>query len=96
LPSEITAADVSSQEDSIANIVQLILRLLENKPKVKEILLKALRRVSLGLRYLLFSLLFLTLLLQIPVIQTYLVGLVTQRVSENTGYQTDIGRVNIR
>ncbi|WP_154852241.1 translocation/assembly module TamB domain-containing protein [Cyclobacterium xiamenense] len=69
---------------------------MENKPKVKEILLKALRRVSLVLRYLLFTLLFLTLLLQIPGIQTYLVGIVTNRVSANTGYQTDIGRVNIR
>lgn len=58
--------------------------------------MKALRRVFLILRYLLFFLLFLTIVLQIPTIQTYLAGFITNRISTGTGYLTDIGRVNIR
>lgn len=58
--------------------------------------MKALRSVFLFLRYLLFFLIFLTILLQIPSIQTYLAGFITNRISTGTGYLTDIGRVNIR
>ncbi|MFO7825565.1 MAG: translocation/assembly module TamB domain-containing protein [Cyclobacterium sp.] len=69
---------------------------MENKPKVKEILLNALRRLYAILRYLLVFLVAFTLLLQIPGIQTYLAGFITNRISASTGYVTDIGRVNLR
>ncbi|MDN3687205.1 translocation/assembly module TamB domain-containing protein [Cyclobacterium jeungdonense] len=58
--------------------------------------MKALRRVFLILRYVLFFLIFLAILLQIPTIQTYLAGFITNRISTSTGYLTDIGRVNLR
>lgn len=48
------------------------------------------------LRYLLFFLIFIAILLQIPAVQTYLAGYFTHRISTGTGYLTDIGRVNIR
>ncbi|SHM43298.1 Family of unknown function [Cyclobacterium lianum] len=59
-------------------------------------MLNALRRLYGVLRYLLVFLLTFTLLLQIPGIQTYLAGFITNRISSNTGYVTDIGRVNLR
>ncbi|MDO6439685.1 translocation/assembly module TamB domain-containing protein [Cyclobacterium sp. 1_MG-2023] len=46
--------------------------------------------------YLLIFLLTITLLLQIPVLQTYLAGFFTNHISKETGYETEIGRVNIR
>lgn len=48
------------------------------------------------MRYLLIFLIASTLLLQVPVIQTYLAGFVTKYISKETGYSTEIGRVNIR
>ncbi|WP_240477965.1 translocation/assembly module TamB domain-containing protein [Cyclobacterium amurskyense] len=46
--------------------------------------------------YLLIFLVTITLLLQIPVLQTYLAGFFTNHISKETGYETEIGRVNIR
>lgn len=69
---------------------------MEKNTKVKQILLKALK---LSLRFLLVVVILFVVtaaLLQIPAIQTRATKILTNYLSENTGYKADIQRVNIR
>ncbi|MEX2567165.1 MAG: translocation/assembly module TamB domain-containing protein [Cyclobacteriaceae bacterium] len=69
---------------------------MEKNTKVKEILLKALKRLFRILVYVLVFFLTLAVLLQVPKIQTFLAGIITDKVSEKTGFRSSIGAVRIR
>jgi len=69
---------------------------LEKKAKVKEILLKAVKLLFRITLILLFLFLGVAVLLQIPRIQTAVASYLTQRISEQTGYRTQVKSVNIR
>ncbi|WP_373495394.1 translocation/assembly module TamB domain-containing protein [Aquiflexum sp.] len=69
---------------------------MENKPKVTEKILKALRVIF---RLVLFLTLFILLIaasLQIPYIQTQVTNRLTNYISKNTGFDTSISKVRIR
>jgi hypothetical protein len=69
---------------------------LEKNPKVTEFLLKAFRIIFRLVLFLTASILLVALLLQIPAVQTRISRALTDYVSEQTGFQTDISKVKIR
>ncbi|RZS96272.1 translocation/assembly module TamB domain-containing protein [Cecembia calidifontis] len=69
---------------------------MEKNPKVTEILLKALRLTFRLLLFLVFGVLLIAISLQIPAVQTKIIGWLTTYITDNTGFNTSISKVRIR
>ncbi|MFC4870166.1 translocation/assembly module TamB domain-containing protein [Negadavirga shengliensis] len=69
---------------------------MEKKAKVTEILLKGLKVLFRIMLFWIILLVTVAALLQVPRIQTYLAGFLTEKISKSTGFKTSIKGVNIR
>jgi hypothetical protein len=69
---------------------------LEKKSKVTENLLKAFKVIFRLVLSLVFGLVLVAVLLQIPYIQTRISNFLTSYISDNTGFRTNISNVSIR
>lgn len=69
---------------------------MEKNPKVTEKILKALRLIFRLVLFLVLGIFFIAALLQIPYFQTKATKVLTDHISENTGFRTRISGVKIR